>query len=199
MRFSGASCELCAEALGAAHAHVLDLVEEKLLCACRACALPFLGNVAGRHRGVPEQVRFDPDLQTTEADWAAVGMPVSFAFCFYPSTLARWVAFFPSSGGASEADLSSEAWSELRSRSALLRGIAADVEALLVRRHRDGSIECFVVPIDLCYRLVATIRQLWRGQDGGELVRREINLMFAQLRQRAAALDTTQSPTFRTG
>jgi hypothetical protein len=126
-------------------------------------------------------------------------MPVSFAFCFYQSTLARWVAFFPSNGGACEADLSEQAWSELQKRSALLRSIAPDVEALLLRRHRDGSIECFVVPIDLCYRLVANIRQLWRGNDGGDLVRREINLMFAQLRPRAVALDTSPAPTFRTG
>ena len=33
-----------------------------------------------------------------------------------------------------------------------------DVEALLVRRERDASFECYLVPIDACYELTGIVR-----------------------------------------
>jgi uncharacterized protein DUF5947 len=189
-RAAGSRCELCSKSLSFQHAHVLDLTDQKLLCTCRACAVLFIGTSDPRYRSIPEQVRVDPTFVTRESDWKAVGMPGSLAFYFYQSSLERWVAFFPSRGGATEIELSPVAWQRLASGSALIRSMDADVEALLVRRHRDGSFECLVAPIDACYRLVASVRQLWRGQDGGDVLRREIHALLGELRQRGEAILT---------
>jgi hypothetical protein len=50
-------------------------------------------------------------------------------------------------------------------------------------RARNG-FEHYLVPIDACYQLVGTLRQKWRGFDGGDDVRREVDGFFHQLRER---------------
>jgi hypothetical protein len=41
------------------------------------------------------------------------------------------------------------------------------------------------VPVDDCYRLVATVRRSWRGFAGGDRVTAEIEAFFAGLRRTA--------------
>jgi hypothetical protein len=45
--------------------------------------------------------------------------------------------------------------------------------------------EYFVVPIDVCYRLVGLIRIHWRGLSGGTEVWQEIGKFFTELRARS--------------
>jgi hypothetical protein len=66
----------------------------------------------------------------------------------------------------------------------------ADVEALLVRRGRDASFECFLVPIDSCYELTGIVRRRWRGFDGGEEARRDIDGFFDALREKSRPAGT---------
>jgi hypothetical protein len=56
------------------------------------------------------------------------------------------------------------------------------VEALLVNTAR-GAAECWIVPIDDCYRLVALLRREWRGLSGGSRVWEEVRTFFAGLRE----------------
>lgn len=181
-----AVCELCAEPLGPEHRHVVALAEPKLLCACRACALLFPAGPEGRYRGVPEEVRVAPGFAMSEAEWTELGVPVGLMFCFHQSSAGRWAAFFPSPAGATEAAPLGPAWLEFVRQHPLLSSMQSDVEALLVRRQHHGDFEAFLAPIDVCYRLVAVVRQYWRGFDGGDQVRQEIEALFARLRAKAS-------------
>jgi hypothetical protein len=55
----------------------------------------------------------------------------------------------------------------------------------LIRRGRDGGFECFLVPIDACYELTGIVRRRWRGFDGGEEARRDIDAFFGALREKS--------------
>jgi hypothetical protein len=43
-----------------------------------------------------------------------------------------------------------------------------------------------MVPLDLCYELVALVRQTWHGIDGGDAARAELDRYFERLRRRAS-------------
>jgi hypothetical protein len=112
-----------------------------------------------------------------------MGIPVDLAFLFHQSDQARYVAFYPSPGGATESLLDLAAWNDVVAGDARLRELVPDVEAALLRRV-DDRFECYLVPIDACYELVGIVRQYWEGFAGGEEVWRRINDFFAQVRER---------------
>ena len=62
-----------------------------------------------------------------------------------------------------------------------------DVEALLVRAPttRDRAGQCYLVPIDACYELVGRLRPVWRGFDGGQEARTQIEEFFAAVDARS--------------
>jgi hypothetical protein len=115
-------------------------------------------------------------------DLATLGVPVGLAFFFRPSHDRRLIAVFPSPAGATEAELADSAEKALERATS---DLADDVEALLVRRARNGSLSAFVVPIDVCYELTALMRRHWRGIDGGLEGRDHVDAFFAQLAERA--------------
>lgn len=169
-REKGPRCELCANPLADPHGHVVDLEHRRLCCACAACALLFSGPEAGaRFRGVPSRVLHDPKLELHREAWERLGIPVHLAFLFHNSRLGRWVAVFPSPGGPTEV-VQEAGWpGGPLGESALLRAAEADVEALLIFGDRGADrLDCLLVPIDRCYELIATVRQRWKGFDGGE-------------------------------
>lgn len=178
----GERCELCRAPIAPAHGHVADLQQRKLCCACGPCSLLFVRPEAGanRYRTVPTRVT-PLDLQLDEESWATLGIPVRLAFVFFQSSLGRWVALYPSPAGAIEAEVEEEAW---RAR---LGGqqLEPDVEAVLIHGGRSGGpFRAYVVPIDVCYDLVARIRSTWQGFDGGPAARRAIDELFAELAKR---------------
>jgi hypothetical protein len=175
-------CEVCGVAIAEAHRHVVDREERKLLCACVACVLAFEGESAARFRSVPEGVRRIGEDVLGSIDLAGSGVPVGLAFFFRPSSVRRLLAVFPSPAGATEAELAEQAEAAL---TPVTTGIADDVEALLVRRTRDGVMSAFVVPIDACYELTGLIRREWRGVDGGTEGRTQVDAFFARLADRA--------------
>jgi hypothetical protein len=182
-------CGLCAHAIDdERHDHLVDLDKRALLCACPTCATLFAHQQPGRsqsYRVVPTRVLVDPAFQLADPQWTALAIPVRLAFIFYNSRLARWIALYPSPGGAAEAELPENAFQGLAAATSLVGAIEPDVEALLVYGRRTARLETFLVPIDACYRLVGEVRRHWQGFHGGDLVWQHIEAFFADLRARA--------------
>jgi hypothetical protein len=179
-------CEMCAEPIADWHGHVVDVEGRGLMCTCRPCALLFTkeGAGGGRYRAVPERYKHAADVPLAAASWDSIGIPVAMAFFFTNSALGQTVAFYPSPAGATESQLSMEAWSDLLAATPAMADLKPDVEALLVNKSADG-FECFLVPIDACYQLVGLVRMYWKGFDGGEEAWTAINEYFDGLRERS--------------
>jgi hypothetical protein len=183
---AGDRCELCGERLGPEHAHLADLQQRSIGCACKACALLFT-RPGGRYRTIPDRVLSDPGAPLTDAEWDALQIPVSIAFFFVNSDLGRVVASYPSPAGITECELDLGAWERLADSHPLVRALAPDVEAILVVR----PAEMFLIPIDLCYSLAGAMRLNWHGFDGGTEVRRILADLLSDLRRRGRNLAVT--------
>jgi uncharacterized protein DUF5947 len=192
----GERCDFCATPVSEGHGHVVSVETRRLMCACRPCYLLFThdGAAGGKYRSVPDRYRSVGDEVFTAAEWEALQIPVGMVFVFFNTSIGRPVAFYPSPAGATESLLSMDAWDAVRRGTPAVATILPDVEALLVHRTRESS-ECFIVPIDACYELVGRMRRCWKGFDGGEDARREIEGFFATVAQRS----TEDAPTGRTG
>jgi hypothetical protein len=179
------ACDLCAAPIADAHGHVVNVATRSLRCSCRPCYLLFTRDDATlSHRAVPDRYLVLPDLPAPV--WDSLELPVGTAFLFLNSALERIVALYPGPAGATESELSLEAWDRVVSTVPLLACMQPDVEALLVRA-TGQRVEAFVVPIDTCYELVGHLRSLWRGFDGGQDVRRQLADFFAGVRAKAVS------------
>lgn len=167
-------CEMCAVAIDPAHGHVVDLQSRQLLCACRPCYLLFTDEQAHlRYRAVPDRyARLGPVLD--ERTWDELQIPVGLAFLFHNSALDRMVVLYPGPAGATESSVEVPATD-------FPVALRPDVEALLVRRGKDG----YLVPIDACYELIGRLRTLWRGFDGGQEAHAAVAELFARVEARA--------------
>ncbi len=178
-------CEVCAVPIGAAHGHLVDLRDRRLLCACRPCYLLFVpsGAANGRYRAVGDRfIRLDNAFG--DLRWEALQIPIGLAFFFFNSETERVSAFYPGPGGATESLLPMDAWNGLAKEDSVLREMRADVEAALVYRRRDGRADAYLVPIDACYELVGIVRTTWQGFDGGDDARARIDAFFAGILER---------------
>lgn len=198
-------CEMCSEAVGETHAHVVDLDSRELICACRACSYLFVshGAAGGRYRAVPERYLRFTSFQLSENQWEALRIPVGMVFFFRNSRMERTVAFYPSPAGATESELAIDGFNDIVTNNPALGLVESDVEALLFTngsaelsggqrdRREESAVECFLVPIDVCYELVGHLRRLWRGFDGGQEVRARLASFFEELRRRARATSAT--------
>jgi hypothetical protein len=183
------TCELCAAPVGPGHGHVADLERSTLACACRACYLLFTdpGAGRGRYRAVPERYLRDASRPLNAAEWAELEVPVGLAFFLRSSRRGQVCGFYPSPAGVTECTLDLEAWARLGQAHPLLRAAEEDVEAVLVSR-TDAGVECFLVPVDVCYELAGRMRLLWRGFDGGPEARQSIAEFLDSVRARAREL-----------
>jgi hypothetical protein len=183
-------CALCGTPVAAGHRHLVDAQDRSIVCACTACGLLFTrrGAAGGRYQTVPDRVLHEVGTPLTDAEWAALAIPVTTAFFFVNSALGRVVASYPSPAGATECELDLAAWDEVASSHPLLRALAPDVEAIIVSGSQPR--ETFLVPIDVCYGLVGALRLNWHGFDGGAEVRRLLATLLTDLRQRARDLPT---------
>ncbi|MEU9079504.1 DUF5947 family protein [Kitasatospora sp. NPDC004745] len=182
-------CGFCGQGLPPGHRHLVDTEQRALTCACTACGLLFQqpGAAAGRYLAVPDRHLSDPDTRLDERAWTALGIPVGTAFLFRNTALGRPVACYPGPAGATESELTEEAWSAALGSSRLAAALAPDVEALLLHREAD-RVSCLLVPIDACYELVGRLRRCWHGFDGGPEARAELDAFFARLAARARPL-----------
>lgn len=175
-------CELCSEPIGPEHRHLLELSARTLVCACDACSILFgnQGAAKGKYRVVPRRSLALPDFQITDGQWEELALPVNMVYIFWSSVEQRIVAFYPSPAGAMESLLNLEQWEELTNDNPILAQLTPDVEALLINRVKD-SRQYYIVPIDICYRLVGLIRKSWKGLGGGDEVWKTIAEFFTEL------------------
>lgn len=180
-------CDLCGTALAEEHQHLIEPVNRRLVCACEACAILFDSPTAKFVR-VPRTVRRLPAPAFSDAQWDAMAIPIGMAFFFVNSTLKRVVAMYPGAAGATESLLPLQTWDELVPADSPARTLRFDVEALLVNRVArapSAASRDYLVPIDLCYRLVGLIRSQWRGFSGGTEAWAAIEQFYADLDARA--------------
>jgi hypothetical protein len=185
-------CELCGTPVAARHCHVVDTGRRGLLCACRACFLLFTRCPAGeaparetRYRAVPERYLWDPRSLIAPLDWRGLGIVARFAFFVHCGT--RVTAFQPGPAGVAEAPLPPGLWAELAAAHPLLATAEPDVEGI-VFRGRGWGTDCFLVPVDACYRLAGVVRRYWTGCDGGPELHERVGELFAEIEQRALPL-----------
>lgn len=187
-------CELCGQRLPGDHAHLLHTASRQAVCACRACAALFTDTPAGpaarylrlpeRRLRLPEPHQAHTTAQGTPGDLlAALGVPVGLAFVITEPDGAA-VAHYPSPLGATRWEVDPATWRAVTAGCAPLRTMRPLVEALLVHT-THGARERWLVPVDDCFRLVAVIRQEWRGLSGGDQVWAKIRQFFADLAVRA--------------
>jgi hypothetical protein len=134
---------------------------------------------------VPDDYRALPSLEVSPGQWDQLQIPVSVAFFFYNSQLGRVAAFYPSPAGATESLLPLDLWDDLVAANSILADLRPDVEALLARVDRGGAAEYYLVPIDACYELVGHLRLLWKGFDGGQEARSQLDAFFERVRARS--------------
>ena len=180
---------MCAEPIGEAHPHVVDVVGRGLLCTCRPCYLLFTAERAElRYRAVPDRYLSLPDFALHAGAWDELQIPVGLAFFFSNSVQSRTVAFYPGPAGATESELPLGAWDRIVEANPALGCLVPDVEALIVRMPDRSRTEpaAHLVPIDRCYELVGLLRTAWRGFDGGQEARALLDAFFADLAARGA-------------
>lgn len=184
---AGERCEMCAQPIPEAHQHLVDLTSRSLMCSCRACYLLFTDQHATlRYRAVPDRYLSFPGFHFDGTDWEQLQIPVGLVFVFRNSVQDRLVAFYPSPAGATESELPLESWSSVVAANPQLDVLLPDVEALLLHRdERTDEFTCHLVPIDDCYELVGTMRQTWRGFDGGQEARAAMAAFFERVRSRS--------------
>ena len=144
------------------------------------------GAGGGGYRAVPDRYLVDPGVhRCTDAAVGRAADPGRHGVL--PAQLGartRIVACYPSPAGATESELSLDAWANGRRREPARRRAAPDVEALLVRREpRD-------VPAGADRRLLPAGRAgalHWRGFDGGSEAWAAIDGFFAELPSPAAS------------
>lgn len=181
-------CEVCATPIGDEHGHLVDLRDRRLLCACRPCYLLFVpqGAAQGRYRAVGDRYERLDDGAFEGPAWDALQIPIGLAFFFYNSAVERIVGFYPGPAGATESQLSLDAWSELAHSMPQLASMQPDIEALLVYQQRDKHVRAYIVPIDVCYELTGIVRTSWEGIDGGDRSRERIDAFFEKIGERCA-------------
>jgi hypothetical protein len=138
----------------------------------------------GHYRLVPERRLELRDFALDDARWDALRIPVDMAFFHFNSRAERVVALYPSPAGPTESELELGSWQEIVADNPVLETMEEDVEALLVNRAR-GAHQVFLVPIEDPYRLVALIRQRWRGLTGGKEVWEEIERFYEALSEKS--------------
>jgi Family of unknown function (DUF5947) len=176
-------CDLCRTTIGDDHRHMLHLVERRIVCTCEACWALHSGDAEYRPTGT-RTVWLDGFVCSDEV-WAGFQIPIGLAFFMRSTVTDGVVAFYPSPAGATESELTLEAWEALVSANPPLEQLESDAEALVVNRLSEPA-EYAIVPIDRCYALVGLIKSHWEGISGGDAIERAVPEFFAGLRARAA-------------
>lgn len=175
-------CDFCRSPIPPEHRHFADPASRRFMCACEMCAVRQAEQ--GIFRPLPNRYLRLTGFKLPAPIWREFAIPVDMAFFVFNSGLKRVVAFYPAPTGATESQLSLQAWEQVEQLNPALRDLAHDLEALLVNRTQEPP-EYYVVPIDACYRLVGLMRSSWQGIAGGQGAFDAISTFFKDLKERA--------------
>jgi hypothetical protein len=175
-------CDICRAPIPDDHRHLLHLEERRIVCSCEACWALYSGNPEYRPTGM--RTLWLSQFECDAATWSAFQIPIGLAFFMRSSVTAGIVAFYPSPAGATESELSLDAWAALVQRNPILEELDTDAEALVVSRLSEPH-QYVIAPIDACYALVGLIKSRWEGISGGDAIERAVPEFFAALRARA--------------
>jgi hypothetical protein len=176
-------CDLCHTTVPEDHRHMLHLVERRIVCTCEACWALYSGNPEYRPTG--SRTLFLDGFQCDAELWAAFQIPIGLAFLMRSTVTEGIVAFYPSPAGATESELSLDAWDALVARNPALEELDVDAEALVVDRISDPP-QYAILPIDACYALVGLVKSRWEGISGGGAIEQAVPEFFTALRARAS-------------
>jgi hypothetical protein len=185
-------CDLCRAPIPDDHRHMLHLVDRRIVCTCEACWALHSGDAEYRPTGM-RTVWLD-GFTCSEETWAAFGIPIGLAFFMRSTVTESVVAFYPSPAGATESELSLQAWDALVSENPILEQLDTDAEALVVNRI-SAPPQYALVPIDQCYALVGLIKSNWEGISGGRAIEEAVPQFFAALRARATVWVRQSAPS----
>ena len=185
-------CDLCSTSIPVDHRHMLNIEERRIVCTCESCWALRSGDA--EYRPVGSRTVWLPDLHMPDDVWAGFQIPIGLAFFFRSAASGGIVALYPSPAGATECLLDLDAWSELGERYPLLAAAEPEVEAILIRR-TDSEVECYLVPVDICYELIGKMRLHWHGFDGGAEAKAHIEEFFGTVGRRALPLKTVAQKT----
>lgn len=177
------ACEMCGVALPKDHDHVVERGRRTLVCACLACALLFDADRQtpanhGKTR-VARHIEKDANCMLDDAEWSALGIPVSVAF-FVARAGGAMTACYPGPAGVIESPVSSDAWARIVATRPRLSKLAPDTEALLICRHAERAA-AHLVSVDLCFELAGLLRHHWKGLSGGARAWTEVATFFDRL------------------
>ncbi len=177
-------CDICNSTVPDDHRHLLHLVERRIICSCEACWALHSGDAEYRPAGMRtvwlEGFKCDAEL------WGRFQVPIGLAFFMRSSVTEGVVAFYPSPAGATESELSLEAWEALIELNPVLADLEYDGEALIVNRLSNPH-QYVIAPIDQCYALVGLIKSRWEGISGGNVLAEAVPEFFAALKARTPA------------
>jgi len=176
-------CDLCHTTVPDDHRHLLHLTERRIACACEACWALHSGDADYRPTGM--RTLWLEEFVCDEPTWASLSIPIGLAFFMRSTASNSVVAFYPSPAGATESELSLDAWAELVRANPVLNGLDADGEALVVNRLADPP-QYAIAPIDQCYGLVGLVRSRWEGISGGDALTVAVPEFFARMRAQAS-------------
>jgi hypothetical protein len=177
-------CDICRAPMPEDHRHLLHLVDRRIICSCEACWALYSGDAEYRPTGM--RTLWLDGFQCTEEVWAQFQIPIGLAFFMRSTVTESVVAFYPSPAGATESELTLEAWDALVAVNRVLEQLESDAEALVVNRMSDPA-QYAIVPIDQCYALVGLIKSRWEGISGGNAIEAAVPQFFAAVRSRAVS------------
>ena len=163
---------------------MLHLVDRRIVCTCEACWALHSGDPEYRPTG--KRVVWLDGFECSAEVWAEFQIPIGLAFLMRSTVTESVVAFYPSPAGATESELTLEAWEALVAANPVLDHLEADAEALVVNRLADPH-QYVILPIDQCYGLVGLIKSRWEGISGGDAIEQAVPEFFAALRTRAVS------------
>jgi hypothetical protein len=176
-------CDICHTTVPDDHRHLLHLTERRIICSCEACWALHSGDAEYRPAGM--RTLWLENFICDEELWGRFQVPIGLAFFMRSSVTNGVVAFYPSPAGATESELSLDAWDALVERNPVLADLEPDGEALIVNRLSDPHVYV-IAPIDQCYALVGLIKSRWEGISGGKVLAEAVPQFFAALRARTA-------------
>jgi Family of unknown function (DUF5947) len=178
-------CDICNAGIPDDHRHLLHLEERRIVCACEACWALHSGDAEYRPAG--SRTLWLEGFDCDQEMWGQFQIPIGLAFFMRSTVSGGVVAFYPSPAGATESELSLEAWDALVERNPALEELDPDAEALIINRLSHPS-QYVIAPIDDCYALVGLIKARWEGISGGSALEQAVPEFFAVLQARTSAI-----------